>query len=199
MRRLIAGLLCLLLTLVGASRVLAQASFDVVIESPAAGQAVQGQVEITGNTGTFGFTAYELSFSAQDDPTQTWFPIQRSSEPVRYDTLGVWDTGNLIDGTYSLRLVVELSDEEPVTVIVRDIRVRNYTPVETNTPAPTSANAVVGTATPSPTPEPPTPTALPPNPAEVRPAQIRTSLICGAAFGLLGLAALGIYSYTRRR
>lgn len=199
MRRILVGLPCLLLTLLAASRALAQASFDVLIESPVAGQAVQGQVQISGNTDTFDFEAYELSFSSQDDATNTWFPIRRSNTPVRYDTLGVWDTGNLIDGTYSLRLVVELSDEEPVTVYVRDLRVRNYTPVETDTPAPTAETALDVTPTASATAAPPTPTALPPNPAEVRPAQLRTSLICGVIAALLGLAALGLYNYNKRR
>ena len=155
MRRIFAGLLCLLLTLLAASSALAQASFDVLIESPVAGQAVQGQVEIIGNTDTFDFLAYELSFTSQDDATNTWFQIKRSTEPVRYDTLGLWDTGNLIDGNYSLRLVVELSDQEPVTVFVRDLRVRNYSPVETNTPAPTAEEVAGATPTASATPPPP--------------------------------------------
>ena len=199
MKRFLTCVLFLYLILLLTSPVFAQAEYDVVIQSPAAGQAVQGLVPVTGNTDTFDFLAYDLSFASESDPTQTWFTIKHSEEAVRYDILGEWDTTTLTDGSYSLRLTVALEDQEPVTVIVAGIRVRNYTPIETNTPAPTTTLDPGATPTSSPTTSPPTPTPLPANLAIVTPNQVRSSIICGAISGLVGLIILGFYVLSKHR
>lgn len=199
MKRFISCSLCLYMILLGTIPVSAQAEFDVIIQSPTAGQAVQGLVAVTGNTDTFDFLSYDLAFSSDSDPTQTWFTIQQSEQAVRYDILGEWDTTTLTDGSYSLRLTVALEDRESVTVVVPGIRVRNYTPIETNTPAATATLDPGATATPSPTLAPPTPTPLPPNPAVVTPKQVRSSFICGGISGLVGLCLLGFYVFSKYR
>lgn len=178
-----------------------QANFDVVIQSPVPGQAVQGVVEIRGNNDTFGFQSYQLAFSFDDDPTQTWFIIAEGDEPVQYDTLGQWDTTSLTDGAYTLRMSVEVENGEPVIVLVEGLRVRNYTPIETDTPGPTALPAAGETISPTSaaTEAVPTPTDLAPNPAEFGQKQIRNALIIGLVLGAVIMAGLGLYSRLRRR
>ncbi|MEJ5225563.1 MAG: hypothetical protein WHV44_13990, partial [Anaerolineales bacterium] len=51
------------------------------IAAPQAGQTLQGQVRITGSAAVTGFAAYEVAFAYADDPTGTWFLIQRGETP----------------------------------------------------------------------------------------------------------------------
>lgn len=169
------------------------------IHAPVNGQAVQGLVEILGNTAVEGFSAYELAFMLEGDPTQTWFPIIRSTEPVEDGQLGEWRTSTLTDGSYSLRLTVEIQGQAPEIILVEGLRVRNYTAVETNTPAPTQtlAPGVLPTATA--TDLPPTPTALPGNPAELETRQIKNAAITGGVIAAATLLFLVVYSAVKRR
>jgi len=167
----------------------ARAQFTLIsIESPVAGQALMGAVTVTGTSAMPDFASAEVSFAYPNDPTGTWFLVAQSDQPVQDSTLAVWDTTLLTDGTYILRLRVTLTDGTTRDVSVTNLRVRNYTPLETATPFPVDAPQ----ATPRPTTAPtstlyPTPTALPPNPAEVTPSVVRASLLYG------GLAALGLF------
>lgn len=169
---------------------------QVIISSPLSGQALQGNVSISGNTAVEGFQAMELSFAYQNSSTGTWFLIQESSDPVTNSSLARWDMTTITDGTYDLRLVVTLVDGSQKTYGVPGIRVRNYTPIETNTPTPVTPTSTplpgdtpVPSETPTPTvtPVPPTPTVLPPNPAELSQGDIYQGLFTG------GLAAAGIF------
>ena len=63
-----------------------------------------------------------------------WFLIQYSYEPVENGTLAVWDTSTIADGNYHLRIKVLLTDGRTRETIVSQLRVRNYTAVETSTP-----------------------------------------------------------------
>lgn len=184
-----------------------QAELDVNIQSPNPGEAVQGLVQIIGNTDIEGFASSELAFSFSSDQTQTWFLIKDSSQPVRNDVLGEWDTSTLTDNTYTLRLTVFRKEGEPILVIVEEIRVRNYSPIETATPTITPVN---GSDEPEEsTPTPLLPTSAPPpkatltplakNPAELSPAQIKSSTIRGGILAVLFLIFLGLYSAARRR
>jgi hypothetical protein len=99
-----------------------------------------------------------------------------------------WDTSTITDGNYILRLVVTRQDQEPVIFLVEHLRVRNYSPIETDTPtpSPTLAPGDLPTITPTPepthTPVPPTPTPLPTNPAILNNRQFGMS----AGWGILG-------------
>jgi len=175
----------------------------VVIRSPQTGQALQGNVAITGNSAVENFQSAEIAFAYHDNPTGTWFQIIFSSDPIVENTLAQWDTTTITDGTYDLRLVVTLQDGHQVVDNVSSLRVRNYTPIETATATPVTPTASpepgdtpVPTDTPTPTETsiPPTPTNLPANPAEVSPQDIALTL-GQSALAVLGLFALmGIYA-----
>lgn len=163
------------------------------VSAPQAGQTVLGQVTVTGSAALTGFAAYDVAFAHANDPTGTWFLIQRGESPVSGGALAVWDTTTITDGLYDLRLRVFLTSGEVREDIVRAIDVRNYTPTQaptfTPSPPPTFTPVpVIPTATPTPTrTPPPTPTSLPRNPAALdAPALART-------LGYGALAAVGVF------
>jgi hypothetical protein len=179
---------------------------EIGFQSPLPGQALQGIVVISGTTAVQGFHSARLEFAYSENPTNTWFLIQEFTEPVKGE-LAQWDTSTITDGIYDLRLSVTLADGKQSKVILTGLRVRNYTPIETDTPTPElpTATPVPGdtpiptpTLTPTATPVPPTPTPLPPNPAQLSRRDITGSMGKGA-LGILGIFALiGLYTSIRR-
>jgi hypothetical protein len=176
----------------------------VRIDTPGVGQAVQGTVVIHGSTGTEAFQSYEVNFTFTDDPTHTWFLIQEGSLPILDDVLAVWDTTVISDGEYTLRLLVTSTDGTQQEALINDLRIRNYTPIETNTTTPTPADnsftsgssATISTPGSIPTKGtlvPVTPTPLPTNPAVVTRSQMVGSFGKGAAFSVGALILLGAY------
>jgi len=174
---------------------------QVVITAPIPGQALQGDIVITGNTSVEGFVASQISFGYAGDVTDTWFLIQYSMVPVDNDLLAQWDTTTITDGDYTLRLVIDTTDGSHITLIVPGLRVRNYTPVETDTPTPLPPSATAGPGTPLPpsatpsatpipsaTPPPPTPTPLPTNPAIISEKDVVFTVAEGAGIGISLLA-----------
>ncbi len=123
------------------------------LDSPRAGQVLQGMVEITGSTGAGNFDSGELSFAYDTGKPDTWFWIADVTEPVSSGSLAGWDTTDLTDGDYRLRLLVKYSDGSSAQADVRGLRVRNNSPVETDTPAPlVEAAATSGPGEPATTP-----------------------------------------------
>ena len=187
--------------------VLAQEGDQMAILSPAEAEFVQGVVTISGSVTVLGFSSYELSFAYENDPTQTWFQLVSSTLPVFEGELGTWDTTTLTDGDYILRLQVFLLDGTVQETTVSDVRVRNYTPIPTDTPTPTSTPVVQFAAPtaqlilPAPatvTPSLPTPTPLPPNPASLAESSISGALGRGAALAALLFVVLGLLLRLRR-
>lgn len=191
----------------GQERVLTQAeTAAVVILEPAGGSAVQGTLSIVGTANPENFFFYELSFRYAGGPEQPWFVIAESFTPVENGTLGEWDTFAITDGDYDLRLQVTLADGSLVENRVLGVRVRNYSPVETGTPEPPEpppstvtpdltalfTPSATSTVTPFPT-APPTFTPPAPNPAEIAPGEISTSLARGAAGVLAVFLLIGLY------
>lgn len=175
------------------------------ITSPVSGQALQGSVPILGASSIDGFQAAELSFGYAQDSTGSWFLIAESDQPVVEGELAQWDTTTITDGEYTLRLIVRTADGKETSVTVPNLRVRNYTPIETDTPAvePTSLTiaetpAPTTTSTPTITPVPPSATPLPPNPAEIGPQDITLSLGKGVLATLGVFLVIGLYSSVRR-
>ena len=169
-----------------------------VILSPRQGEVLQGTITITGSSGETGFLSSEVDFAYAGDTTGTWFLVAVASQPVDSNTLATWDTTTITDGNYNLRLRVYLKDGTHLDAIIPDLRVRNYTPVETPTPAPT---AILPTLTPTDTLTPtpfPTPTPLPVNPAVLTQADISTSLVYGGLGAVILIIILGIYFWLRR-
>jgi len=183
---------------------------DVVIVAPQPGQALQGVVAIMGRTSLTGFHSVEILFGYANDPSQTWFFIAESTTPVEAGLLAEWDTSTLTDGNYTLRLVVNRTDGSRVVVIVPNLRIRNYSPVETSTPTPLSSPTASATplpgsapksskpAPPSSTPAPPTITPLPTNPAMLSQHDVSTNLLRGAAGTGIALASISLYLFIRK-
>ncbi len=189
MRSLFTSVLLLLSTL---------AQLRPEITSPRPGEALRGVTAITGTANAVGFVSYELSFAYPDDPTGTWFLIAQSSRPVQGGTLGEWDTTLVTDGTYTLRLLVRLDDGSSLEVLAPDLRVRNYTPVETPTPGPVLVFPTRTLPAATPALSAPTFTPLPSNPAALTPGHLRTALAYGALGMLALLVVFGVYLSLRR-
>lgn len=166
------------------------------IDSPQPGEALQGLVNITGMTDVAGFRKMEAAFSYGAGGDGTWFLIGQSDQPVRDGTLATWDTSTIADGIYQLRIRVETEDDEVVEVLVKDLRVRNYTPVETNTPPPEELTAQPEIVLPVSTVI-PTPTSLPPNPASVTMPRLAFSIVQGVVFVFVIFMIIGIYGASR--
>jgi len=175
------------------------ASPQVAVVSPRPGEALQGVVTITGASAVAGFVSMEVAFAYSSDPGRTWFLIQESQQPVTGGALATWDTTTITDGDYDLRLLVSLKDGAQQQVVVKGLRVRNYTPVEASSPtltplvSATPRPTLVPTCTATITLIPPTATPLPPNPAQFTRVDYLASLVQGGAIALLLFLALGIY------
>jgi hypothetical protein len=165
------------------------------IETPRPGDVLQGVVPLIGSAKLNAFSSYELSFAYDEEEVDTWFLLAQSNQAVEYGNLGQWDTTTIADGNYQLKLIVYLLNGEQEEEIVRDLRVRNYTPVETAIPAgillpaATSAPELAPTVIPF-----PTPTNLPANPAGIDQKRIRNSLVIGVSITFVLLAILGFSS-----
>ncbi len=178
---------------------LQQAEYEIKMISPVAGSAVQGLVEIIGTTKTDDFEDFDISFSLMNDPSEKWFPIIHSQKIIEEDTLAEWDTSSLTDGSYAIRLIVNLTDQESIIIIHEEIRVRNYSTIETSTPQPTQTQLPGQLPTSTATSIPPTVTSLPKNPAQVEQSEINSALTWGIASTILVFLLIGLYSSLKQR
>lgn len=184
---------------------------NIAILTPLDGDAVQGVVVVTGTTDIPGFQSADLSFSYQKQEGASWFLIAQSNKPVRNDVLARWETNTIADGVYSIRLQVFVNNGDVRSIVVKNIRVRNYTPIETNTPAPTlkptidqrtltTPVQVLSTNTPELIWKPGnTPTNLPSNPLQISDAIIGRYLAVGAGAVLLVLLLIVLVKSRRSR
>ena len=172
------------------------------VDYPQPGQAVQGVILISGSTNINGFQSAEISFSYSGGDVQEgdWFLIQNSYEPVEGQTLAVWDTTTIADGEYNLRVKVYLENGRSVETIVENLRVRNYSPIETSTPQPVLSEPVQDTPVVIETEQPPnlTPTILPTNPVELTSNDIQRYMVSGAVLGVGMLVLVGLYAFFRK-
>jgi hypothetical protein len=172
---------------------------DPVIILPRSGEVLQGMVNIEVTIKVSGFAFAEVAFAFVADPTGTWFPIATSSQPITNGTMTTWDTTVIPDGEYTLRLRVTLTDGSFRDAIVSGVRVRNYSAVETNTPAAIAPNATSLTiSTPTSTPL-ATPTLLPHNPAELESKDVINSILYGGMAAIAIFAIFSIYLWMRRK
>ena len=114
------------------SRVSGQADF--AITTPEDGAAVMGKVEVRGYIKATNFSSFDLEFSHAGADDLSWFPITTSTGNPSDGLLGIWDTSSIADGDYHLRLTVFYKDLRSAEIKVENIRVRNYTPIETSIP-----------------------------------------------------------------
>ena len=166
---------------------------------PDPGSALQGIVTVAGFSAIPGFQSAELSFAYLEDPTNTWFLITTSEQWVDEGVLGTWDTTTISDGEYTLRLRINLQDNTFLEAFLSGLRVRNYTPIETSTPAPTLV-AASPTASPTMTSTPhPTPTSLPQNPAAISHSEVAGSMLFGASTVVLVVLVFRLLVRRRRK
>jgi hypothetical protein len=170
------------------------------------GQAARGIVPIQGNTQVGAFLSWELNFGYSSDTTGTWFLIAEGDEPIEDGLLSEWDTTRITDGIYNLRLTIFLEGGRRSHTTVEGIRVRNYTPIETNTPIPTFTSTPytltplpeTPTATATETPVPASPTPLPTNPLVVPTSVFSYSILRGMAGALAFFVIIGLYTTIKR-
>lgn len=202
MSRLVFLLLTLFLVIPGAAHAASStesvaAPVDLEIIAPTPGQVLQGLVPIQINLPEQVISA-ELSFGYEGDPRDTWFLIAEFNNFDERTLQTDWDTTTLTDDNYRLRVVARTANET-LTASVSGLRVRNYTPIETNTPMPTSTAAPqetispVNTRTETPSPVLATITPLPPNPAQLSIQEITTSAGKGIGVTLLIFLLIGTY------
>jgi hypothetical protein len=174
----------------------AQAPGFAEITRPVSGEAVGGVVTIEGTANHPSFDHFDLAFTYEADPTNTWFPVvDEGRSRVVEGRLAVWDTAGIADGEYMLRLRVWPAEGEPLVAIVHGLRVRNYTSIETATPGP-----IVAAPASTPTVHPPTstPTPLPVVPPTPEPRQqVASAMLAGGILAVIVLAATGGYATWR--
>lgn len=169
----------------------------VSISSPVPGQPLQGQILIVGTTDVPGFQMAELWYSYQGGFGS--FIINQQRESVRNGQLGIWDTTTINDGNYDLHLKVFLADGSVLEYSVPGLRVRNSSPIETNTPE-IEITGAVNTPTPlHPTATMrPTATGLPTNPAAISQQDLTIGVIAGSVFVVGFFFLFGLYLGARK-
>lgn len=152
-----------------------------------------------------GFIRGKIAFSYSGASDPTWFfiaDILPGADSGAQTSFQVeWDTTQITDGNYDLRVVAEYQDGAAIYELIPNLRIRNHSPVETGTPAPVSADSTIEqtpTSTIEPTPV-NTPTPLPPNPAEVQSGDLyRVLQFSGIAVVVLFIVG-GIYWQVKNR
>ena len=109
---------------ISASAVPLQTEEDLLIESPAAGESVSGSVEILGSAAAPGMMRYRVEFAYDPNPSDTWFLISEGTEPVHDGLLAVWDTSEITEGEYALRVAAFFPDGSMREAVNGGIRVR---------------------------------------------------------------------------
>ena len=118
------------------------------IADPQPGQALRGVVLIQGTAEHPGFDHYEVSFAYDPNPTADWFAIEAAGRSaVAGGQLATWDTTQIADGAYQLRLQVFVTaGDAPIEFITPGLTVANSVPLPNASPT-TEATAVVVAAT----------------------------------------------------
>lgn len=140
---------------------------QAVITAPQANAQVAGVVQITGSASHPQFARYELAWAAEPITGDNWGAFLTAETPVENGVLALWNTTQVPDGVYALRLRVVRQDGNYAETVVRGIRITNTRPTETPTPPlqptiPPEATSVEITPTPELIIQPPTSTPSPP-------------------------------------
>ena len=205
MRRLFLALTALFALLMIAPAAAQQNQPEASFSAPTGGQALQGIVSLNIEINVEDLRSMELAFRYAGIAPENWFVIFESSQVAQTSLSVPWDTTTISDGTYDLRLSVGLPDGGLFETITEGVRVRNYSTIETNTPAPTPSP--MSSALPSDTPvptiiptlTPPAATPLPPNPAAITNTRLLQTVLQGGLVTVLAFGLLSLYAYLSRR
>ena len=101
------------------------------IADPQPGQALRGVVLIRGTADHPAFDHYEVSFAFEPNPTASWFAIEAAGgAAVLGGQLASWDTTQIADGAYQLRLRVFSNDGgAPLEFVAAGLAVANSVPL----------------------------------------------------------------------
>ncbi|HUN24041.1 MAG TPA: hypothetical protein PK299_13010, partial [Anaerolineales bacterium] len=171
---------------------------------PQNGAVLNGIVPIRVQGALTAVTRYELEFTYAPNATDTWFLLTSGENLPADGILTLWDTTQISDGNYQLRLNVYLAGQELAQETrVGSVRVQNDSPiVPTETPAvstpaavtPTPPHATLPPRTANPTA--PSVTRVPPqmqiSPSELT-QQAGSALWRGMLIALLGFGLFGLY------
>jgi len=133
------------------------------IVSPQPGATIAGQVAIIGSAIHPAFAYYKLEVGPGDSPSDDQMALITDlvRDQVLNGQLGLWDTTQLSDGQYSLRLRVVQPDGNYQEFWVKGLTINNAAPPAptrqaaspTPTQQPTETSAPLSTETPTPSPE----------------------------------------------
>ncbi|MCJ7734094.1 MAG: hypothetical protein MUP11_06060 [Anaerolineales bacterium] len=147
---------------------------SIFMQSPREGQALQGVEIIEGKIRGDAFIRGKIAFSYAGAAEPTWFfiadLIPQVDDSAQTSFVIEWDTAQITDGNYDLRVVAEYGGGAAIFELIPNLRIRNHSPVETTTPGPVSNESEID-FTPTTILEPTTastPTPLAPNPAVVQ-------------------------------
>jgi hypothetical protein len=175
----------------------------VRILAPGDADVLQGVVTIKGTIAGVGLQRSEVGFRYQDGGSESWFFIEQINEAIVDAIIAQWDTATIADGTYQLRIIAYYADGHQLETIVNNLRVRNYTAIETPIFS-TEESVLPGlpietpTSLPSKTAPIATPTLLAVNEMVLTTDDIAVSVVQGAVIGILFLLVLGLWVIIRR-
>jgi ligand-binding sensor domain-containing protein len=115
-----------------------------VIATPTFGQAVSGTLAIGGTADDLRFAAYAIDVRPEGETSwegKNVRAIGSSSSPVRDDTLATWNTSEVTDGNYEVRLAVSDTFRLTATTIVRVVVDNAFPHVDMTTPVRVSGPA----------------------------------------------------------
>jgi hypothetical protein len=131
---------------------------QAIITSPQNNAVVRGQVAIVGSAVHSQFQFYKIEYAREPVVGEAWTIIGAiHQQQVTDGQLETWDTSQLPDGSYTLRLRVVRLDGNYSEYSVVQVVVANAQPTETPTPEVTATSKP---PTITPTPLPPTPTII---------------------------------------
>ena len=148
-------------------------SADIVAEisNPLDGSTARGTLQLEGSVSASNFSHYQIEIGLGTTPDGFAVITEPVNQMVERGILGVFDTSQVDNGPYTLRLIVYDrtggQGETRVRVLVDNVPTPapTTTPTPTSTPSPTATNTPLpstDTPTATPTLEPPTATPLPP-------------------------------------
>jgi len=175
----------------------------VRILTPDDGSVLQGIVTVKGTVAGVGLQNGEVGFRYQDGGSESWFFLEQFNEPIVDATIAQWDTATIADGTYQLRVIAYYADGHQLETIVSNLRVRNYTVIETPVFSTKESELpvltdVAPTSLPTETSPIATPTPLTVNDLVLTNDDIVSSVVQGAVIGILFLIILGIWMFIRK-
>ncbi len=124
-------LLVIALCLLAAPSVAQEAEATAEISWPPPVYLLRGEVSLRGTVNLPGMTSYYIEYRALDDDlmapdSRAFLPVTLpSGTPVVDDVLGTWDTSDVADGLYELRLNVVTPGGEMMRQVLGPLRVEN--------------------------------------------------------------------------